>query len=574
VSEALHIDGRSIKILIVDDEDIVLSIARDTLEDAGCEVRVAENGEKALEYIQSEFYDFILTDIRMPGINGLDLAKEAREIIPSVGIIFMTGYANLDTAKDAIKEGAYDYILKPFEIDELRQAVKNAVTKKTKDTEKTISNELSRLSDLNQLMYTVNDRQSLMRLSLGFALMQGQTEKGSIVFRNTENNRVDIISTVEAEVNNYETGSVKCDCLRMDKTPDGLGAPIVITSIKEHPLYKADPNDELAAILSPTWHDDRTRMVQIPLKRGDKIYGLLILGYPCDGDEIKESSLKFLTITAGQIAISLENIILLEESRNAYARLQDLQDQALQLERMAVKGQMSAEIGHELNNFLGVMMGNLTLMEHNLEQNNYENLNKYIQKVIQNLDSIKKFTHGLMDFTKLQSKFEECSVGRLVEDIIDQLQTQNRFASVKIEYQRPESEISTLADSGQIKQLIYNLINNAGDALQAVNDDRDRLIMVNLTADVIRREFILKVTDNGIGFNPETLSLAFQKRFTTKKSGHGFGLLVCRRIIDNHQGILTLDSHSQTGTTIEIKFPIRTISPEPVETSRFISNRN
>jgi signal transduction histidine kinase len=308
-------------------------------------------------------------------------------------------------------------------------------------------------------------------------------------------------------------------------------------------------------------------MVQIPLKRGDKIYGLLILGYPRDGDELKESRLKFLTITAGQIAISLENIILLEESRNAYARLQDLQDQALQLERMAVKGQMSAEIGHELNNYLGVMMGNLTLMEHNLEKKNYENLNKYIRKVIQNLDSIKKFTNGLMDFTKLQSKFEECSIGRVVEDIIDQLQTQNRFAEIKIEYRRPESEISTLADCGQIQQLLYNLINNAGDSLQAVNDDRDRLIRVNLTADEARCEFILEVTDNGIGFNPETLSLAFQKRFTTKKSGHGFGLLVCRRIIDNHQGILNLDSHPETGTTIEIKFPIRTTSPEPAATA-------
>ena len=178
-------------------------MARDALEDAGYEIGLASNADEAIFKMKREYFDFILTDIRMPGMTGLELSRLARNLIPTIGVIFMTGYANLNTAKDAIKEGAYDYIMKPFELNELRQAVKNAVKKKQKDTEKTLSSELDRLSDLNQLMYTISDRKSLMRLSLGFAMMQSKVSKGSIIFRNDNSNEIGIISISNLEKNEF-----------------------------------------------------------------------------------------------------------------------------------------------------------------------------------------------------------------------------------------------------------------------------------------------------------------------------------------------------------------------------------
>ena len=126
MNNSVQIDGRNVKILIVDDEDIVLSIARDTLEDSGYEVEASLCGEEAVEKLKKKFFDFVLTDIRMPGMNGIELGQRAREIIPSIGIIFMTGYANINTAKDAIKEGAFDYIMKPVNIDDLIDKMKAA----------------------------------------------------------------------------------------------------------------------------------------------------------------------------------------------------------------------------------------------------------------------------------------------------------------------------------------------------------------------------------------------------------------------------------------------------------------
>jgi CheY-like chemotaxis protein len=359
VTDTKKTEGRPAKILVVDDEEIVLFLARDALEGAGYEIKVAGGGLQALEMIEKEYFDFILTDIRMPECDGLELARKAREINSSIGVIFMTGYANLNTAKDAIKEGAFDYIMKPFELNEIRQAVKNAVSKKRNVAEKTLSNELNRLSDLNQLMYTISDRQSLMRLSLGFAMMQGKAGHGSIVFKGANENEIGMIITDDSAENNFEETFNKYDKDYFDPDTGAMNTPFIIKSLKEHPLYQQFRDQEMTSFLIPSWHQEDIKLVNIALKRGPKLYGFLILGYPQDSGNPKENELKLLGITTSQMAISLENIILLEESRDAYRRLKDLQDETIQLEKMATKGQMSAEIGHELNNYLGVVTGNL-----------------------------------------------------------------------------------------------------------------------------------------------------------------------------------------------------------------------
>lgn len=566
MSEKPRIDGRSVRLLIVDDEEIVLSFARDALEDAGYEIELAASASEALKRVEREYFDFILTDIRMPEIDGLELARRAREKIPSVGIIFMTGYANLNTAKDAIKEGAYDYIMKPFELNELRQAVKNAVGKKQKDTEKTLSGELNRLSDLNQLMYTVSDRRSLMRLSLGFAMMQGKASRGSIVFRSGNENEIGIITTDNLKENKFQESFQRYDRDYFDFDSKELNAPFIINSINQHPLCRKFSSQDVASFLIPPWHIESHMLANIALKRGPNLYGFLILGYPEGSETPSESEQKLLGITASQIAISLENIILLEESRDAYRRLKELQEQTIHLEKMATKGQMSAEIGHELNNFLGVVVGNLSLMQHHLDRKNYGELGKYLKVVVNNLDNIRKFTDGLVDFSGMESQFEGCDFNGLVEDVIEYLGAQRRFQDVEIEFKRSDAMIYTLADTGQIQQLLYNLLNNAADAMHERKDIQQKRIVITTTVNHDDRCYSLIINDNGQGIDKDKLEKAFKKRFTTKESGHGFGLLVCKRVVENHKGELKIDSSPGQGTTITIDFPIDTpvIEPEAV----------
>jgi signal transduction histidine kinase/CheY-like chemotaxis protein len=552
------IDGHVVKIIVVDDEDIVLSLVRDALEDAGYQIELANSSLLALQKMEREYFDFILTDIRMPECDGIELARRAREINAAIGVIFMTGYANLNTAKDAIKEGAYDYIMKPFELNEIRQAVKNAVKKKQKDAEKSLANELNRLSDLNQLMYTVGDRRSLMRLSLGFVLMQAKTVKGSIVYKIEGDNQVGIIACSDLETDVFEEKILKTARDYFEPASGSIDSPFIISRLEEHPLFKIYKDPEIYSFLIPSWHSEDGRLINIPIKRGTKLYGFLILDFPMDREMIKASDLKLLSITANQIAISLENINLLEETRNAYRRLKDLQEQTIQLEKMATRGQMSAEIGHELNNFLGVACGNFSLLEHYINRKNYDELGKYLIAVKSNLDNIKKFTRGLMDFSSMAVNFQVCDFHQLVSDVVEYLKAQKNFQDINIELKGPADEIFTLADIGQIQQLLYNLINNAAEAVNSTPPGAPREIAVALDNSPDGESFTLTVADNGVGIDKHLLEKAFSERFTTKKTGHGFGLLVCRRVIDNHEGKLDISSAPGQGTKIKVTFPVKT----------------
>jgi signal transduction histidine kinase/CheY-like chemotaxis protein len=563
MNETPQIDGHTVKIIVVDDEEIVLSLVRDALEDAGYEIELAGNSLQALQKMEREYFDFVLTDIRMPEIDGIELARRARELNPNIGVIFMTGYANLNTAKDAIKEGAYDYIMKPFELNEIRQAVKNAVAKKQKDAEKSLATELSRLSDLNQLMYTVGDRKSLIRLSLGFALMQAKSNMGSIAFKDGNENEIGVVSTGQGGMDTIEEAHYQFSKNYFDFQSEEFDSPFITSTLEEHPLYKAFKNPEIASFLIPSWHTPDSRLVNIALRRGSNLYGFLMLAFPIETEMLKASDLKLLTITANQIAISLENIILLEETRLAYQRLKELQEQTIQLEKMAIKGQMSAEIGHELNNFVGVVYGNFSLLEYHLNQKHYDELEKYLTAAKSNLDNIKKFSRGLMDFSVMSSNFQFCDVGVLVASVIEYMKAQKHFQQIDINCIEPEESIFTMADADQLQQLLYNMINNAAEAILSRPTGEPPEISIRIERKPDENNFKLTIADNGVGIEKNFLEKAFNERFTTKKSGHGFGLLVCKRIIDNHGAKLEIESEPGHGTSISMTFPIK--SPSSVQ---------
>jgi YesN/AraC family two-component response regulator len=121
--------NQQINILIVDDETSVADILKDCVSDTGRSVDVCYNGLDGIEYIQNNRYDLIIVDLVMPKIGGLDVLKFAKKENPDVLVIIITGYASLETAITAVKEGAYDYIRKPCKLEEIRIVVDNAVEK-------------------------------------------------------------------------------------------------------------------------------------------------------------------------------------------------------------------------------------------------------------------------------------------------------------------------------------------------------------------------------------------------------------------------------------------------------------
>jgi CheY-like chemotaxis protein len=118
-----------IKILIVDDDKAIADVLKEYLTKEGRPVDVCYDGLDAKETIQKERYDLIITDMVMPGLSGMDILKYAKRTNADAVVIIITGYASLETAIAAVREGAYDYIRKPFKLDEIRITVEKASEK-------------------------------------------------------------------------------------------------------------------------------------------------------------------------------------------------------------------------------------------------------------------------------------------------------------------------------------------------------------------------------------------------------------------------------------------------------------
>ena len=119
-----------IHILIVDDDKVLCKMLEDVLsQEAKLNLTSTNDGRDAIEKIKGGHFDLILTDLMMPGADGIEVLKAAKEVDEGVHVIIITGFASLETAMKAIRKGAYDYITKPFKLDEIKIAVQNACEK-------------------------------------------------------------------------------------------------------------------------------------------------------------------------------------------------------------------------------------------------------------------------------------------------------------------------------------------------------------------------------------------------------------------------------------------------------------
>ena len=118
------------RILVVDDEPMIREILRETLEQEGQRVSEAENGKVACDLVGTEAFDLILTDVKMPVMDGFTLMKNLGDLTDEVPIIVITSFSDIDVAVDAIRLGAYDYIVKPFNISQVTISVRRALERR------------------------------------------------------------------------------------------------------------------------------------------------------------------------------------------------------------------------------------------------------------------------------------------------------------------------------------------------------------------------------------------------------------------------------------------------------------
>ncbi|HVO66924.1 MAG TPA: response regulator [Syntrophales bacterium] len=119
------------RVLVVDDEENIRQILKEYLDEFGYEVACAVNGQEAIQIYKNGHFDIILSDLVMRPVNGLELLSEVKKVDPDAVFIMITGYPSIESALEAVKKGAKDYITKPFNIDEIRLKMERVLLEKS-----------------------------------------------------------------------------------------------------------------------------------------------------------------------------------------------------------------------------------------------------------------------------------------------------------------------------------------------------------------------------------------------------------------------------------------------------------
>jgi len=158
-----------VQVLVVDDDLSILGVVSEVLEDDGYEVSTAASGEEAVDLIRDGRFALVMSDIRLPGMNGVEVLEYVRRVSPRTNVIMITSHASLDTSIDAIKHGAYDYLLKPFEdLSLISSAAKRAID--------AFNLELERSQLIRSLKLSNKELARLNGVLHGLAVRDGLTE--------------------------------------------------------------------------------------------------------------------------------------------------------------------------------------------------------------------------------------------------------------------------------------------------------------------------------------------------------------------------------------------------------------
>jgi len=179
------------KILVVDDEPSHLKMLETVLTAEGFEVQKANDGQTAIQAVEKRFYDLILMDVRMSRMDGIEALKRIKEISPGIPVIIMTAYASVNTAVDALKSGAYDYLTKPLDIDELKILVQKALRHQQLEKENIFLREqlkgrfdFSNIIGQSAMMLQLFETISLVAPSDATVLITGESGTGKEIIAN------------------------------------------------------------------------------------------------------------------------------------------------------------------------------------------------------------------------------------------------------------------------------------------------------------------------------------------------------------------------------------------------------
>ncbi len=548
----------AVRVLVVDDEPSVVDVFRDFLGAQGYVLSAASSAEEALRVIPDLRPDIILTDINLPGLSGLEVMRFAKRLDPEVAVIVVTGYASASSAIDALRQGAYDYITKPFDLDNIHQIVERAFANRRL---KVINRQL--LEELRQKNEILQHHEQGLREKVRLATWQMTTlyEVGKEISANLElEPRLETVTAKAAELSGAPAAVLY---LRIEETEEcriasvhGFELPprseetthffkaertIGLPPFEQRPVRRvAEPPGagiEMPAVPRPRFQN----MLAVPLvAEGQSIGVLVCLDKPGAFSAEDES---FLALYASQAAIAVRNSQLFEHTKT--------------LDRL--KSEFVAVVSHEIRTPLTSVRGALELLADSRYFPNNEQQTKLLSIAYANAERLLLLINDILDFSKLESASLPMTLERVrLEPVIRQaagnLRTLIEQRRIQLDFSIPVELPELLMDSDRVAQVLTNLLSNA----IKFSPQGGR---IEVTAEPGDGEVRLGVRDHGEGIATEDVPKLFKKftqldsSATRKAGGTGLGLVICKGIVEQHGGRIWVESARGEGSTFQFTLP-------------------
>jgi PAS domain S-box-containing protein len=505
------------KILIVDDEPRFCDSLKFLLTSQGYDIHTTISGREALHLLSIRPFDLALLDLAIPEVDGLQLMDHINSHCPDTAAIIITGNGSVETAVSALRKGAYDFLRKPFEYEELLTTIKNALNQRKLKKEK---------SAIHKKLEISEDR-----------------------YRYLVQNSPDIIYTLDSDSRfTFVSDSVE-RILGIEKN----------RLIGKHYSYLIHEDDLESArwIFNERRTGDRaTSWIELRLKsfRGDELDTITDINHvtvelKCIGMYARDPSGNSLTFL-GTHGVARD---ISDRKR--------LEKQLHQANKMNAIGTLAGGIAHDFNNLLMVINGHISLMliKNDMPHPHQERL----KKIEESIRSAATLTNQLLGFAR-GGKYQMMPVN--LNALLRE--TSQMFVRTKKEivtHEQYEKKIWPVeADKGQIEQVFLNLYVNASQAMAsggALSLETENVYLDTCSErpfDLAPGKYVkISVADNGTGMDEKTRQRIFEPFFTTKEMGRGTGLGLASAygIIKNHKGMIDVESKVGLGTTFFIYLP-------------------
>ena len=291
------------RILVVDDELVIREILSEFLAMEGYVVRSVEDGEKALTELRLRPYDMVISDLKMPTISGLELLEKIAAENLNVLTVIMTGFGTVETAIEAMKKGAYDYILKPFKVEEVIHVVKRGLERQRLQAENIRLNETVTLYRVSEAIATSLELDHILDVILGAAVKEANADVATLQLQDRKSGkyeeRVKLVNETTATV---KSGSLPVPDVSVLLDNFRAASPILAHGGKAN-RYFAQPSGGQALV----------SYTAVPLQIASRVIGMLHVYSFTAGKKFDEGVRKMLSILASRAASAIDNAHLYDD---------------------------------------------------------------------------------------------------------------------------------------------------------------------------------------------------------------------------------------------------------------------